>query len=202
MQQKTYLDNACSVMLELLCIKIYKPCIIFVSLFLVQTMPARFMNQFGGEISESIDIESPDGSVYAVKGTEYMNKTLPQCGWKAFVDAHPIEENDSLLFQHIEKARFKVLIIDPDGCEKVFPCDGIRISSSNIQERDTDCVDVSDRSHDRADKSSRVRKRVSSCQRDCPSQRRKAARITTTSASSSEESGYYVIIIVGCLIPA
>jgi hypothetical protein len=91
-------------------------------------MPARFMNQFGGEISESIDIESPDGSVYAVKGTKYMNKTLPQCGWKAFVDAHPIEENDSLLFQHIEKARFKVLIIDPDGCEKVFPCDGIRIS--------------------------------------------------------------------------
>jgi len=85
-------------MLELLCIKIYKPCIIFVSLFLVQTMPARFMNQFGGEISESIDIESPDGSVYVVKGTKYMNKMLPQCGWRAFVDAHRIEENDSLLF--------------------------------------------------------------------------------------------------------
>lgn len=164
-------------------------------------MPARFMNQFGGEISESIHIESPDGSVYAVKGTKYMNKMLPQCGWKAFLDAHPIVENDSLLFQHIEKARFKVLIIDPDGCEKVFPCDRIRISSSNIQERDIECVDVSDRSHDRANKSSRVRKRVSSCWWDCPSQRRKAARITTTKASSSEESGYYVVI-VGCLIPA
>ncbi|CAD6213655.1 unnamed protein product [Miscanthus lutarioriparius] len=72
------------------------------------TMPARFMNQFGGEISESIDIESPDGSVYVVKGTKFMNKMLPQCGWKAFVDAHRIEENDSLLFQHIEKARFKI----------------------------------------------------------------------------------------------
>jgi hypothetical protein len=162
-------------------------------------MPARFMNQFGGEISESIDIESPDGSVYAVKGTKYMNKTLPQCGWKAFVDAHPIEENDSLLFQHIEKARFKVLIIDSDGCEKVFPCDGIRISSSNIQERDTDYVDVSDSSHDRTYKLSRVRKRGSSCQGDCPSQHRKAARITTTSASSSEESGYRVIY--NCWLP-
>lgn len=156
-------------------------------------MPVRFMNQFGGEISESMDIESPDGSVYAVKGIKYMNKMLPQCGWKAFVDAHPIDQNDSLLFQHIEKARFKVLIIDPDGCEKVFPCNGIRISSSNIQERDKDYVDVSDSAHDRTKKLSRVRKRVSNCQGDCASQRRKAARITTDSASSSEESGYYVI---------
>jgi hypothetical protein len=38
----------------------------------------------------SIDIESPDGSVYAVKGLKHMSKMVPQCGWKAFVDAHRI----------------------------------------------------------------------------------------------------------------
>jgi hypothetical protein len=66
--------------LGLFCTKIYRP--LYVSLFLVQTMPARFMNQFGGEISESIDIESPDGSVYAVKGTKYMNKSSPSVDGK------------------------------------------------------------------------------------------------------------------------
>ncbi|WVZ59850.1 hypothetical protein U9M48_009943 [Paspalum notatum var. saurae] len=153
------------------------------------TIPQRFMNQFGGEISESIDIESPDGSIYSVKVMKHMNKRVPQCGWKAFVDDNNIKENDSLLFRRIQNSRFKVLVLDTDGCEKVFPCAGVKITSNN-QERDTDCVDISDSSNDNT-KKSRVRKRCSSYQRDSTSQRRKAARITRI-ASSSEESGYIV----------
>ncbi|KAJ1294511.1 hypothetical protein BS78_01G151700 [Paspalum vaginatum] len=154
--------------------------------FLRKIIPQRFMSQFGGDISESMDIESPDGSIYSVKVMKHMNKRVPQCGWKAFVDAHCIKENDSLLFRHIQNFRFKVLVLDPDGCEKVFPCAGVKIAS-NIQEIDTGCVDISDSSKDNTKKSSRDRKRFSGCQRDSSSQRRKAARITRI-ASSSEES--------------
>jgi hypothetical protein len=153
----------------------------------VQTIPDRFMNHFGGELSKSIVIESPDGNVYDVKVTKHMNKIVLQCGWEVFIDAQRIEDNDSLLFQYIENSRFKVLILDSDGCEKVVSCSGIK-TTSNAREQAAEYVDIS---HDYAKKSSRVRKRSASCPRDTPDHPRKVAKVTLV-ASSCEESGYIV----------
>ncbi|KAL5219458.1 hypothetical protein ABZP36_020142 [Zizania latifolia] len=69
-----------------------------------------------------------------------------RCGWEAFVHAHHIEENDSLVFRHIENSRFEVLILDSDDCEKIFSCAGIK--NSSIQEEksaDPDDISVSSR---------------------------------------------------------
>ena len=115
--------------------------------FSLQIIPNKFLNQFGGKISRTVELESPKGNVYVVKVSKHMNKTVLQCGWEAFVDAHHIEENDSLLFRHIENSRFAVLILDSDGCEKVFSCSGKR-RASGVQERNADPIDVSSSTHD------------------------------------------------------
>ncbi|PUZ37960.1 hypothetical protein GQ55_9G158600 [Panicum hallii var. hallii] len=151
------------------------------------TIPDRFMNHFRGELSESIEIESPDGNVYGVKVIKHMDKIVLQCGWEVFIAAHHIKENDSLLFQHIENSRFKVLILDSDGCEKVFSCSGIKITT-NAQERAAEYVDISDTAHDYTKKLSGIRKRSTSCQRITRNHRRKAAKVASA-ASSCEESG-------------
>ncbi|KAF2940257.1 hypothetical protein DAI22_03g258500 [Oryza sativa Japonica Group] len=54
-------------------------------------IPDRFVNHFGGKIPGTIKLESPNGILYVVEVTECMNKTVLQCGWEAFVDAHHIK---------------------------------------------------------------------------------------------------------------
>jgi hypothetical protein len=149
------------------------------------TIPNKFLDHFGGTLSRTIELVSPKGIVYIVKVTEHMNKTILQCGWEAFVDAHHIEENDSLLFRHIENSRFEVLILDSDGCEKVFTCAGIKKTSS-VQERNAAPVDISRSTHDETTQSSGSKKFVR-CQRASDSQRGKTAKLAET--SSSGESG-------------
>ena len=153
----------------------------------MQIIPDRFMNHFRGELSESIEIESPDGNVYGVKVIKHMDKIVLQCGWEEFIDAHHIKENDSLLFQHIENSRFKVLILDSDGCEKVFSCSGIK-TTTIAQEQAAEYVDISDTAHDYTKKFSGIRKRSTSCQRVTQNHRRKVAKVASA-ASSCEESG-------------
>uniref|UniRef100_A0A0E0NYB9 TF-B3 domain-containing protein n=1 Tax=Oryza rufipogon TaxID=4529 RepID=A0A0E0NYB9_ORYRU len=149
------------------------------------TIPNKFLDHFGGTLSRTIELVSPKGIMYIVKVTEHMNKTILQCGWEAFVDAHHIEENDSLLFRHIENSRFEVLILDSDGCEKVFTCAGIKKTSS-VQERNAAPVDISRSTHDETTQSSGSKKFVR-CQRASDSQRGKTAKLAET--SSSGESG-------------
>ena len=60
-----------------------------------------------------------------------------------------VEENDSLLFRHIEKSRFEVLVLDSDDCEKVLPSAGIKVASCNVQESGrVDYIDISSSSGD------------------------------------------------------
>ncbi|KAL6637437.1 hypothetical protein ACP70R_025009 [Stipagrostis hirtigluma subsp. patula] len=90
------------------------------------TVPHRFLKRFTEKLSGIIKLESPNGCLYDVEVTEHSNKMVFRHGWEAFVDAHHIEENDSLLFRHIEKCCFEVLIFGSDGCERVFSCAGIK----------------------------------------------------------------------------
>ncbi|KAG2547428.1 hypothetical protein PVAP13_9KG100500 [Panicum virgatum] len=91
-----------------------------------------------------------------------------------------------MLFRHIEKSRFEVLILESDGCEKVFPCAGVR-NTPCIQERRLDSVDISSSySHDTTESSGR--QRFARCQRSSCSHRGRTANMTATS-SSFEESG-------------
>ncbi|OEL18169.1 B3 domain-containing protein [Dichanthelium oligosanthes] len=155
-------------------------------------MPDRFVKRFAGKLSGRIDLESPNGSLYVVQVTERYSKTVLQRGWEAFVDANHIQENDFVLFRHIEKSRFEVLILDSDGCEKVFPYAGVR-NTPCIQEQSLDSVDISSSScHNTTESSGSERfarrQRSSSCHRG------RTAKMAATS-SSFEESGYTVKLV-------
>uniref|UniRef100_A0A0A9F1G3 TF-B3 domain-containing protein n=1 Tax=Arundo donax TaxID=35708 RepID=A0A0A9F1G3_ARUDO len=148
-------------------------------------VPDRFVKNFGGKVSGTIKLESPNGSQYDIEVMERSNKTVLRHGWEAFVVAHCIEENDFLLFRHIEKLCFEVLILDSHGCEKVFPCAGIK--NTSVLERSLDSVDISSSScHDTTE--SPGSERCARCEKNGYSHRGKNAKMAATS-SSSEESG-------------
>ncbi|XP_015689972.1 LOW QUALITY PROTEIN: B3 domain-containing protein Os03g0619800-like [Oryza brachyantha] len=150
-------------------------------------MPNRFVNHFGGKIPGTIKLQSPNGILYVVEVTESMNKTVLQCGWEAFVDAHHIKENDSLLFRHIGNSCFEVLILGSDGCEKVFSCAGINKKSSCIRDKTADPVDTSGSPPDDTSQPSRSGSSAR-CQRDKFNDHRNIANFTAMPSSSCEES--------------
>uniref|UniRef100_A0A453ECD7 TF-B3 domain-containing protein n=1 Tax=Aegilops tauschii subsp. strangulata TaxID=200361 RepID=A0A453ECD7_AEGTS len=164
-------------------------------------IPNKFIDHFGGKISRTIELESHNGGMYTVEVFELMNETvLRRRGWEAFVDAHSIEENDSLLFRHIEKSRFEVLVLDSDDCEKVLPSAGIKSASCNVQEsRSVDCIGISssvsyiDISSSSGDDTTRSpgSKRFATCERGDSSHPRKTA---VNDSSSEEDSGYIVLL--------
>ncbi|XP_066359988.1 B3 domain-containing protein Os03g0619600-like isoform X2 [Miscanthus floridulus] len=108
----------------------------------IMIVPNKFLKHFVGKLSQTIKLESPNGSVYNVEVTECYNKKVLRHGWEEFVGAHHIEENDFLLFRHIENSVFKVLIFDSDGCEKIIRCDCIK-SIPSVGETRVDYVDIS-----------------------------------------------------------
>lgn len=139
-------------------------------------VPNRFLKHFARKLSGTIKLESPDGSLYDVEVAERFNKVVLRHGWEAFVDANGIEENDFLLFRHTEQSCFEVLILDSDGCEKVFPCTGI-VNIPSFKERSVDSVDISSSSHDETTESSES-ERFTRCQKGSSYHRRKTAKET------------------------
>ncbi|KAG0548526.1 hypothetical protein BDA96_01G174100 [Sorghum bicolor] len=152
-------------------------------------VPNRFAKQFGGRLSGTIKLESPNGNLYDVEVSEHLNKLMLGHGWEAFVDANHIEENDFLIFRHIEKSHFEVMIFDTDGCEKVFSCAGLR-NTPCVQERSVDSVGISSSScHDTTESSGS--ERFARSEKSGSSNHGKTENMATTS-SSSEESGEHV----------
>ncbi|KAL6637439.1 hypothetical protein ACP70R_025011 [Stipagrostis hirtigluma subsp. patula] len=160
-------------------------------------VPNRFLKNFSGKFSGTIKLESPNGNLYCVEVTERSNQVVLRHGWEAFVDANHIEENDSLLFRHVEECYFEVLVFDSDGCEKVFSCAGIK-SNSASQERSIDSDDIisSSSQHDTTESSSSSQHdttessdsgRFARCQKVRSCHRGKTTKMASTSLSS--ESG-------------
>lgn len=94
-----------------------------VNLLLLQTVPARFANNFNGHISEEVNLRSPSGETWSIGvANSDAGELVLQPGWKEFVDGNGIEEGDCLLFRYSGvSSSFDVLIFDPSGCEKATP---------------------------------------------------------------------------------
>lgn len=164
-------------------------------LWLLQIVPNKLVQRFAGKLlGRIINLESPNGSLYDVEVTERYNKTVLQRGWKTFVHANHIQENDFMLFRHIEKTCFEVLILDSDGCEKVLPCAGVR-NSPSIQEQSLDSAGISRSScRDTTESSGSERFARRALGRSSSSYRGRTAKMAATS-SSFEESGYAVNLV-------
>ncbi|KAF7074377.1 hypothetical protein CFC21_079249 [Triticum aestivum] len=71
--------------------------------------------------SEPIKLETPDGRTYSVKFFKFGRITLTT-GWRGFVDANHIEENNPMLFVYRGNSTFKVQIFNSSGRDKFLPC--------------------------------------------------------------------------------
>jgi hypothetical protein len=90
-------------------------------MILVQSIPARFANNFNGHISEVISLKSPSGKTWSVGVGGDTDGVVLQSGWKEFVSAHSIDEGDCMLFKYTGVSSFDVLVFDSSGCEKTWP---------------------------------------------------------------------------------
>jgi hypothetical protein len=139
-------------------------------------VPKRFLKHYAGSLSGTIKLESPNRGSYDVEVTEHCNKVVFRHGWGQFVESHHIKENDYMLFRHVERSCFEVVIFDSDGCEKAFPCAGIR---------SVDYVDISSSSHHETTESS-ASERYVRCQKGSSCHHGKIAKKAATFSSSSE----------------
>ncbi|KAI5002214.1 hypothetical protein ZWY2020_026864 [Hordeum vulgare] len=109
-------------------------------------IPEWFVNQFGGKMWRTVKLESPNGIVYDVGVTEYMNRTILKSGWASFVHANKIEESYSLMFRYLGNARFKVTLFDSSGKQKALCCTRMG-TASNVRNPSTFDVDNSSSSY-------------------------------------------------------
>ncbi|EEC75758.1 hypothetical protein OsI_12653 [Oryza sativa Indica Group] len=85
-------------------------------------VPSRFANNFNGHISEVVNLKSPSGKTWSIGvANSDTGELVLRSGWKEFVDANGVQENDCLLFRYSGVSSFDVLIFDPSGCEKATP---------------------------------------------------------------------------------
>ncbi|XP_051184233.1 putative B3 domain-containing protein Os03g0621600 [Lolium perenne] len=75
-------------------------------------------------LSEPVNLEPPNGSVYPIEAKGEFGDIVFRNGWKEFVSGNHIEENDSILFVYRGNSRFKVHVFDSSGHEKssCSPC--------------------------------------------------------------------------------
>ncbi|GJM95291.1 hypothetical protein PR202_ga12007 [Eleusine coracana subsp. coracana] len=83
-------------------------------------VPEKFVNNFRGQIAETVKLEAPDGNMYNVQVFKDLNKLVFRSGWGTFCNAYQLKLGDVLVFRYSGDSHFKVLIFDPSGCEKVF----------------------------------------------------------------------------------
>ena len=80
------------------------------------------MRSVGGQISELVKLETPDGNTYNVHVARELNKLVLRSGWSIFASVYGLEEGDFLRFKYNGDSHFKVEIYDPSACEKESSC--------------------------------------------------------------------------------
>ena len=153
----------------------------------MQVIPESFVSYFAWKLSRTIKLDAPNGNVYDVGITERRNKTVLRSGWEAFVDANHIIENDLLMFRHSGRSRFKVVLFDSSGCEKVVSCPRIESTDSD-EEPSTNSTDMSSSSGDSKTQSS-GRGGSDGYQSGSSGHCRKRAKRDALSSSSKDLSG-------------
>ncbi|KAM0829837.1 hypothetical protein ACQ4PT_066618 [Festuca glaucescens] len=72
--------------------------------------------------SELVKLEAPNGRLYPVEVSRELGAIVLRSGWNDFVNAHHIEENNSILFVYCGNSSFKVNVFNSVGHEKYLSC--------------------------------------------------------------------------------
>ncbi|KAM0847326.1 hypothetical protein ACQ4PT_055096 [Festuca glaucescens] len=86
------------------------------------TIPEKFVRSIGGQISELVKLETPDGNTHNVHVANELNNLVLRSGWSIFASVYGLEEGDFLRFKYNGDSHFKVEVYDPTACEKESSC--------------------------------------------------------------------------------
>ncbi|PKU62585.1 B3 domain-containing protein Os12g0592300 isoform X1 [Dendrobium catenatum] len=81
-------------------------------------IPKKFIENFNGELLETVELKAPSGDIWHVELKKTNDGVVLDCGWKYFVEAYGIQENDTLVFKYDGCSSFLVLMFEQSGCEK------------------------------------------------------------------------------------
>ncbi|CAN6356789.1 unnamed protein product [Urochloa humidicola] len=82
-------------------------------------IPEKFVWNFNVQITEGVDLKAGSGETWHVGVERRDDGLLLTSGWKDFVKAHELKENDLLIFTCSGNSSFDILIFEASGCEKL-----------------------------------------------------------------------------------
>ncbi|KAF3677312.1 putative serpin-ZX-like [Capsicum annuum] len=86
-------------------------------------IPKKFANNLREKLEDSVSLTRPSGATCNVRLTLIGDALFLKDGWKEFVDAHSLEEDDLLIFKYNGSSRFDVSVFDRQSlCEKEVSC--------------------------------------------------------------------------------
>ncbi|KAF8733317.1 hypothetical protein HU200_014921 [Digitaria exilis] len=83
------------------------------------SIPEKFVKNFNGHITKGLDLKVPSGETWHVGVEKHDEELHITSGWKDFVKAHELKENDLLTFTCRGNSKFDILIFEASGCEKL-----------------------------------------------------------------------------------
>ncbi|PHU20850.1 hypothetical protein BC332_12001 [Capsicum chinense] len=85
--------------------------------------PKNFANNLREKLEDSVSLTRPSGATWNARLTLIGDALFLKDGWKEFVDAHSLEEDDLLIFKYNGSSRFDVSVFDRQSlCEKEVSC--------------------------------------------------------------------------------
>ncbi|KAM3341945.1 B3 domain-containing protein REM16-like [Capsicum galapagoense] len=85
-------------------------------------IPKKFANNLREKLGDSVSLTGPSGATWNVRLTLIGDALFLKNGWKEFVDAHSLEEDDLLIFKY-NGSRFDVSVFHRQSlCEKEASC--------------------------------------------------------------------------------
>ncbi|KAJ0961635.1 hypothetical protein J5N97_001132 [Dioscorea zingiberensis] len=112
-----------------------------------QLIPEKFAKNFKGKLPGILNLRSPSGTLWSVRLLNVPGALLIKDGWKVFVDAHHVVENDVLVFKYDGNSCFDVLMFNQSGCENEASY-FVRCSNNNLEENQVKEEDNNEASSD------------------------------------------------------
>ncbi|KAJ0961595.1 hypothetical protein J5N97_001092 [Dioscorea zingiberensis] len=112
-----------------------------------QLIPEKFAKNFKGKLPGILNLRSPSGNLWSVRLLNVPGALLIKDGWKVFVDAHHVVENDVLVFKYDGNSCFDVLMFNQSGCENEASY-FVRCSNNNLEENQVKEEDNNEASSD------------------------------------------------------
>ncbi|KAF3333850.1 B3 domain-containing protein [Carex littledalei] len=81
-------------------------------------LPRKLAKNFKEKISQIVELKVPTGKTWQIEVFKSSNNLSLRSGWRDFVAANKINENDILVFKYSSGSSFNVLIFDPSGYQK------------------------------------------------------------------------------------